>query len=171
MLQIVEQTPVRLVLQDRRPRAAIAAGAVAVLSGLMVISLSLLGVQRLIGTNVDYPLVRGFGLIVFLLFALALALIGGMATLSFAHGISCVFDRENEAFVIRRINLFRPQEIRHSIYGIERLDIERNDEVRAFGLFIVLKSGERVPMAAISMLDEDHMQHLAQQIRAFLRGG
>lgn len=171
MLRIVEHSPTRLVLQDRRPRAALAALAVAALSTMMVLSLSVQGVQRLIGTDVDFPLVRGLGLVVFLLLGAGLALIGGLAALNFGYGTLCVLDRASEAFILRRINLFRPQEIRHSIYGVARVDVEINDEVKAYGLFVVLRSGERIPLTAISMLDEAHMQHLVDQMRAFIRAG
>lgn len=171
MLQITEESPVRLVLQDRRPRAAAAALLVAGVSALMVVSLSIQGIQRFSGVAVDYPLVRGLGLVIFLLLGAGLALIGGLAALSFAYGTSCIFDRERESFVLRRMNVFRPQEIRHSLYGVARIDVEINDEVRAYGLFVVLRSGERIPLTAISMLDEAHMQHVVAQMRAFLRAG
>lgn len=169
MLKIVEQSPTRLVLQDRRPRAALVAAAFTGISALIVVSLSAQGIQSFGNDAVDFRLLRVLGLAVFLAVCLGLVVVGGLATLNFRHGVTAVFDRERESFIVRRMNLFRPQEIAHPIYGVDRVDVETNDEIRAYGLFVVLRSGERIPLAAISMLDHDHMAQVVAAMRTFLR--
>lgn len=170
MLQIIEHTPTRLVLRDRRPSVALVAALFTGISTVTLIVLGAQGIQRLfIDGTADLTVLRALTLVIFMGGGAALVLMGIAATLSFNQGITCVFDREAESLTISRVDIFRTVQHSYPIYGVARIDVETNDEVRAYGLFIVLHSGERVPLAAIPMIDREHMEHIVAELRAFLR--
>jgi hypothetical protein len=167
MLRIVHHTSDQLVLRDHRPYASLTAWVIVVSSTLALVIFAAQTVE-LIGRNpsalqlmtATLFLLLGVGFIVFSLFLLA----------NFTGGTTCTLDRNDATLVIRRIEWFRPREISYPIYAVARVDIERNKDVQAFGIFVVLQSSERIPLAALPLIEQQHVQELVQVLRDFLRG-
>ncbi|MFW5748724.1 MAG: hypothetical protein ACOCYT_03840 [Chloroflexota bacterium] len=160
----------RLVLRDQRPTA----GVVAVIFIFMSISAVLLLFFQAVSIFADrIGRFDGFlwllGTVVFIGLGVGFVLLGVMAALHFLVGTTCVLDREAEEISVERVEWFRAREERHSIYGISRIEVEANPEVHAFGVFIVLRSNQRIPVASFHDQDEDAMRALVERMRAFLQ--
>ena len=172
MLKIAEHTPHRLVLKDQRALGAALAGLFTLFSLIALFLLVIQGVEifswRLENEGrLNVLQVLTFGL--FVLFGAAFVVIGILTTLGFAQGVTFTLDKREEVMHLRRMRFFRLQQETRSIYGISHVEVETNTDLRAYGLFLVLRSGERLPLAAMSMLDQEHMEHLVKQVRTFLR--
>jgi hypothetical protein len=95
--------------------------------------------------------------------------IGVFATLNFGRGVTCVFDKSTGEMTLAKMKVFRRQQTTHSIYGISHFDVETNTDVRAYGVFMILRSGESIPIASFSFLDREPMEALLSRVRGFLR--
>lgn len=171
MLQVIEQTPRRLVLRDQRSTAGLVALVFVALSvsGALTLLLQLVtGFSERIG-RFDGPYWL-LGMVVFLLLALGFVGLGLVAAVHFLVGVTCVLDKDRETVVIRQAGVLRPQQREVSIYAVSHIDVEHNIEVHAFGVFLVLRHYERVPVASFHQQDEDAMRALVKEMRAFLRG-
>lgn len=172
MLKIVEHTPNRLVLQDRHTGAVAFAGCFTLVSALSLVMLGVQGVDSLIlhDDQRDLLAIRLIGFGVFLLIGAGFLMMAVGALLHFWHGITCVFDKDAEVMTLHNMKLFRRDVQSWPIYGVSHLDAEFNADIRVYGLFVVLRSGERIPIATVPMIDEAHAQELKRQVRGFLRG-
>lgn len=170
MLQIVQQTPQRLVLQDRQPAAQVASWVFLIVS---IGALALFAMQALESLSRAESLepIRLLGVSVFLLLGLGFVAIGLLAVANFTGGVTCILDRQAGTVTIQRVDFFRRSEFSHAIYSVSHLDVETNADVQAYGLFIVLRSGERLPLAAFPLVEQAHVEQLRRQMRDFLRGG
>jgi len=107
-------------------------------------------------------------MVVFLGLISGLVVLGALATRHLSYGVHCEFDRYHETLIIRRIGIFQPVEIRHSIYAVARVDTQHNAEIGMYGLFLVMKNGDRTPLASFYMVDEAEMKAVINEIRTFL---
>jgi hypothetical protein len=57
-----------------------------------------------------------------------------------------------------------------SIYAISHVETTQNTEMNAYGVFLVMKSGEHIPLASFYKVDEASMKAVINEIRTFLRG-
>ena len=170
MLQITEQTPTRMVLEDKRHTASIIAGFFTIVSAGSVLLLGYQAVQSLIlGAPKDLMGWRYFGTAFFLLILIGVMALGALATLHFLRGTTWTLDKDAEVITWTGTNFIRPVENRYPIYGVSRLDVETSPEMRAYGLFLVLRTGERIPIAAFAMMDSEHMERVVGEVRTFLR--
>lgn len=172
MLKVTENTATKLVLKDQNQLGGLIAGVFTVFSGISVLLTIAQGIEaftlRLQNEGHLAPLqVATF--LMFVAFGMAFTAILTATTFHFGRGVIFILDKTNEVMSLQRMGLFRMKHITHSIYGISHVDVEQNTDVQAYGLWLVLRSGERIPLGAISMLDEDHMETLLKQIRSFLR--
>jgi L-cystine uptake protein TcyP (sodium:dicarboxylate symporter family) len=172
MLKITEHTSTRLVLKDQRIVGALLAGLFTLFSLIALLLLVIQGIEifswRLENDGrLNAIQVMTFGM--FVVFGMVFVILGLLTTLGFGLGVTFTLDKTDEVMQLRRMRLFRLHHETHSIYGISHLDVETNTDLQAYGLFLVLRSGERIPLAAISMLDQEHMERLVKQVRAFLR--
>jgi hypothetical protein len=170
MLQVIEQTPDHLILRDQRPSA----GIVAVIFTVLSFSATALLAAQFIAIYTDRitrfdGLLWLVGMSVFLALCTGFTVLGVLASRHFLIGPACLIDRDSESIVIERIGLMRRHQETYSLYGVSHIDIQHNDEVHAFGVFLVLKSHQRVPVASFHDQDEDAMRALVADIRAFLR--
>lgn len=163
-MQIIENTNTRLVLQRKRPVMAAVMGLFTLMSGLALVNLFIQGVPRIEQLNF-FQLVSW---LVWLLLALAMVSVGVMATINMARGITCIFDKDSETFAIWRPHFMGMQTTEHSIWGIKRVDVIRNDEMRLLALFVILRSNEKIPLTTMPQHDEGAIYELANTIRAFL---
>ncbi len=168
MLKITEHTPRRLVLEDRRISVAIFAAFFSVVSAFSVLVMLFQGIEALFVIGRTMTLLRLIGLMIFIGISIGFTGLGIAAAIGFANGISCVLDKDMESFQLKSMNIFRRQQQSGSIYAISHLAVEKNTELKAYAVFIVLRSGERLTLAAFHEVDEVPMRQLIQQVRAFL---
>lgn len=170
MLQIIDQTPSRVILQDRRPYTAFVAAVFTLISIVSLLLTLWQGAQAIIlRAQSENIILRLLGLGVFTGLG-ALFIVGGVfITVNISRGITCILDKQTGTLSLVSMGFLRNQRIQHSLYGVAHLDVETNTETRAYGLFFVLRSGERIPLAAFAFIDHDHMETVVAQVRAFLR--
>lgn len=172
MLRITEKTPTRLVLRDQRKIGAFVAGIFTTLACIAVLLVIVQGIESfgldLQDTGELNPL-QVFTFAMFVSFGLFFVGVGAMTVVNFGRGMTFVLDKAEEVMRLQRVGIFKMRYTTHSIYSISHIDIDTNTDVRAYGLFLVLRSGERIPLTSIPMIDEDHMEDTVKQVRQFLR--
>ncbi len=172
MLEVIEQSPRRLVMRDQRPTAGMIAVIFVILSvgavALLIIQFLSIFAERLGQFDGFLWMV---GTVMFIALGIGFVILGMVAALHFLIGTTCVLDKDAEEFVIERVAFFRTQAERHSIYGISRINVQENEEVHAFGVFVVLKSGQHVPIASFHNQDEDAMRAIVRELLQFLQTG
>jgi hypothetical protein len=94
---------------------------------------------------------------------------GALLGASASRGVRCILDKHAETVTIEKTRWLRSRTTTHSIYGVARAEAERNEDVRVFGIFLVLRSGERLALATLPLYDEDAAQHIVRTIRQFLQ--
>ncbi len=169
MLQIVQHTPTRMILRDRQPAAQVAAWVFLMVSLGALATFTIQALEALGRADSIEP-ARLLGVALFVLLGLGFVALGLLAVANFTGGVTCVLDRETATVTIQRVDFFRRSEFRHAIYSVSHLEVETNADVQAYGLFIVLRSGERVPLAAVPLIEQAHVEQLRRQVREFLRG-
>jgi hypothetical protein len=151
MLRIIEHTPTRLVLRDDRRIQRAAAFLFTALSALSVTLLLLQAYQRTSPALAMFVLIE-VGFVTLGLFMLT-------------HRVTVILDKGVETVTIHR----RSTTIRQSIYGVSGLSVETNDEASLYGVYLVLRSGERIPLASLPQHDREHVEAMVRTVRAFLR--
>lgn len=170
MLQFVEQTPRRVVLRDQRPTAGLVALVFTFLS-LSAVLMLLAQLIAMFGERVGQfdGLLWLLGMVMFTALGLGFVALGAMASAHFLIGSACMLDKDSGRFIIQRVDFFRRKFELHKIDGIRRIDVQENREVHAFGVFVVLKNGQRVPIASYHQQDEEAMRAMVAHLRDFLR--
>lgn len=169
MLRIIHTTPTHLILKDQRRWATLFAFLFTLIS-IIALLIFIFQIADIVQTRFerDGMLWVMVTLIFFMLIG-GLVMLGIIATLHLSYGVHCEFNRANERMVIRRIGLFRPTETHHSIYAISHLDTQHNIEIGMYGVFLVMKNAERIPLASFYEVDEANMTAVINEIRTFLR--
>lgn len=171
MLKIAESSPTRLILTDKRHVASILALMFTLISaGAWVIFVAQIATIMHSRYERDGMLWVMVMLIFFLLIS-SLVILGAIATRHLSYGIRCEFDRTTQTLTIHHIGIFRPVRTEYSIYAISHLETPHNQEIDMYGVFLVLKHGEKIALAAYYAVDEMEMQRVTNEIRTFLRGG
>ncbi|MCU0499660.1 MAG: hypothetical protein MUF87_20100 [Anaerolineae bacterium] len=166
MLEITESTPRRLVLVQTRPTLTFLA---VVFTGFSGCSLILILVQSVQIALADPQVLGEISWVIsvgtFWLIGVGLVIFGVIGCWQIAQGVRLTFDKDAESVVLQRAR----RQNHHSIYGVLRLEAERNELARAYGLFLVLRSGERIAITAVPEGDRDQLEHLLQTVRHFLQ--
>lgn len=170
MLKITEQTPRRLVMEDRRIAASIFAVMFTLISVFSIVVILVQGFEALFIIGTTMTALRVMGLLVFIVIGIGFTVLGVVAALGFANGVSCVMDKDAEVVLLERMNIFRKQKQSLPIYAVSHLDVEENAELRVYGVFLVLLSGERLSLTTFRTVDEVPMRELVRAVRVFLRG-
>lgn len=165
-MRIVEESDTRLVLRQQRRGMSVALGIFTILSAFLVFNLIVQGLQRFDAMN----LLEVYNWLIFILLSALIAAFGALVWARIGRGTQCIFDREQETVTIEQARLFGRRQRVETIFAISHLELTRNDEVRVIGLFLVLRSSERIALATLPHFDEDHAENLARHVRAFLRG-
>lgn len=169
MLRIIHTSSTRLILKDQRRWGTFFASLFTLIS-IMAFILFISQIASILSSRYERD-----GLLWMMVMLIFLGLIGGLviggilATRHLSYGVHCEFDRHAETLVIRRIGIFHPIEIRHSIYAVGQVEAQHNPEIGMYGLFLVMKNGERTPLASFYMVDEAEMKAVINEIRTFLR--
>ncbi|MCU0480587.1 MAG: hypothetical protein MUE54_05170 [Anaerolineae bacterium] len=169
MLKVIYTTPTHLILKDQRRWATVFASLFTLISIIafiiFIFQIADIVENRLERDGMLWVMVALF----FFMLIGGLVVIGIIATRHLSYGVHCEFDRTQEVMVIRRIGLLRPIETRHSIFAISRIETQHNAEIGMYGVFLVMKSGERIPLASFYEVDEGDMTAVINEIRTFLR--
>lgn len=170
MLKVIEESPSRLVLRDQRPTAGIIAAVFTGFSVFTVLAVAYQGIDLLI-IRADRDLIgmRLVGMALFLAFGIGFTLIGVMAYQHFTKGVTLVLDKAREIMHLQKVNIFRVTQREDPIYGISRIEVQTDERMRVYALYVVLRTGEKIPVAAMSSVDEADMERAVNAIRAFLR--
>lgn len=164
-MTILEQTAQRLVIRYRRDGMAWVLALFTVLSTFMVFNV-------LAGGVMQWPNLNPFERIAWLVWTTVSVLcVGGGAWLwnTARQGVTCALDHTSETCVIRKAYRLGTTEDQHAIYAVSHLATERNDEINMLGIFVVLRSGERIPLAIVPPHDEPEARQIMQTARNFLR--
>lgn len=169
-MQMIEHTPTRLVLRKRAPLLAvmIALFSVSSFAGLLVIPAQ--GIVNVIARGTPDMLTRVLSLVGLLALGLLFVSIGTLAAISAGRGIRCVFDKEAESVTVRKIGVLRMQTTIHPIYGVSHLELTPNRENNMIGVFLVLRSGQRIALCAEAASERERLEMLTRHVRQFLKG-
>lgn len=164
-MHILEQTAERLVIRYRRDVMAWGLAIFTVLSVLMVFNV-------IVGGIIQWPRLNPLERIAWLAWALVSLVCtgGGLLLWNTAwRGVVCTLDRQRETCTIRKAHRLGICEKQHAIYAVSHLATERNDEIDMLGVFVVLRNGERIPLAVAGPHDESEAYQIVQTARTFLR--
>lgn len=165
-MKIIEDTSQRLVIRFQRGLMAVAIAGFTILSVLVVINLVIQGTSMLL---LRYEGWRVLTLFVWTLVGLVMIALGVVSWSNVGRGITCTFDKVKETVTIRQPHWFRMEEVTHSIYSVSHVDLLENSETRSFGIFMVLRSGERIALATVPIFEEAEVRGLVNHVRSFLR--
>jgi hypothetical protein len=166
MLQIIEHTPTRLVLQDRAPFMGLAFGLFTLFSLLFMVLLPGYNIIRLLPAGVTLQVLA---LAAILIVGCLFVYLGIGAALLILHGVTCIFDRPAATLTLTRIRHLRPITSSHPLYGFSHTEVVTNVEIGSCALYIVLRSGEKVLLTTAPVQDQARLEQVRQQIRAFVR--
>ncbi len=169
-MQIVTNQPDKLVL---RSRSWLMGGALAAGALLAVVTVMGTAVWGLVEVSTQRPLPSYYGLrVILLLLVFALGVIvawaGGTTAARVLRGVTCTFDRPDETVTVIRTDGFRSETRQHSLYGVSHALVLQNDEMRTLALYLVLRSGERIPLGVCSEYDADVAERFVQNVKGFL---
>ena len=163
-MHIVAHTAQRLVLRQRRAGMALVMSLFSVMSAFTLANMLIQGRQR-------WQLFGGWQWLswfIWLAFLALLLAVGVLAAFSMWHGVTCIFDRAKECVTVRRARFLRVSLQTLPIYSVSHLAIEQNPEVHVFGIFLVLRSGERIALATVPLHDEEEMRQNTRAVKDFL---
>lgn len=164
-MHILEQTPTRLVLYRRRSGMALLMGVFTLLSVFWFVNLLIQGFTRWRNAPDIGQLVAW---LMWVSVAAVLAGLGALSLASAALGVRLTFDKITATLTIQKPRYLFNVTQEYSLYSLLRLDVERNDEVRVWGVFMVLRSGERLPLTTFPLHDETAVREFTQLLRNFL---
>lgn len=164
-MKILEHDAEQLVIRYRRDVMAWTLAIFTILSLLMVVNV-------LAGGVTQWPRLNPLERIAWLVWSgVAVVCAGGGLLLwnTARWGVTCAFDRTSETCTITRALRLQRIAQRESIYAISHLATEYNDEIKMVGIFVVLRSGERIPLAVVPPHDEAEAYQIVRTARDFLR--
>lgn len=170
MLKISSSSPTRLILKDQRRWATLFALIFTLIStGALLIFIS--QIASIIASRYERDgMLWVMVMLIFFLLIGSLVLIGAIATRHLSYGVHCDFDRTHETLTIRRIGIVRPIQTHYSIYALSHIETVQNHEISMYGVYLVLKNGDKIPLASYYTVDEAEMKSVINEIRTFLRG-
>ncbi len=163
-MHIVEQNDTRLVLRQRRLGMGLVMGLFTALMGFTLLNVFVQGFQRLSGLNSW----QAISWVIWLGFIGFLLVVGILSAASMLQGVTCTLDRERETAAVRRARFLRSARQTFPIYSVSHLAVEQNPEVRVFGVFLVLRSGERIALATVPPHEQEPMDRTARAVKRFL---
>ena len=164
-MKITEQTTTRLVIQHQRRTMAWVLALFTLLSFIFLLMTLYNGIRAI----ENFRGWQWFGWVTWVIFALVLVVIGVRMLTKTGTGITLIFDRNTEQLTLQHRRFINTHEQHYSIYAVSQIDVEGNDEFRVYGVFLVLRSGERIALATVPVYDEADVRQISKQVRAFLR--
>lgn len=163
-MHIIEHSPTRLILQQRRPMMGAVMALFTLFSVWMLFNVLAQGMHQL----EQFEVVNFISWLMWVLLGGFLTYLGATTCYASLCGTRCVFDRTAEV-----VTLDRPQGLhllhqQFPIYAMSQLDVETDPDERAFGLFLVLRDRRRIPFATLPIYEEQAVKHLRDEVRRFL---
>jgi hypothetical protein len=171
-MQILENQPDRLTLRNRSMLFGVMFAVGALLWLFVVMGTAVSGTVR-VATQTPPPDLIGwrlFGLAVVFVFGVFFTWLGAQTAITTLRGTTCIFDRTAETVTVLQPGGWRSQQQQHSLYGVSHAHVEHNDEFSTFALYLVLRSGERIPLGVLHEFQRAEVDATVQTIRAFLQG-
>lgn len=171
LLQIVVNEPERLVLHNRSYLMGGMLGFGAGLSVFTVIGVAVWGAFNLTAQTPlpTYYWLRMLLLLIVFVMGCAFAWVVATTAMNLWRGTRCAFDRAAESVTVTRANGWRTEIHAHSIYGVSHALLEPNVELRSLALYLVLRSGQRIPLGTFSAFEQDAAERAVRNVKAFLR--
>lgn len=164
-MYIAEESPTQLIIKSKRGMMAIAMTLFVIFSLFTVVMIFMYGLQML---AMDFTWWRLLGYLVWQPLSIALVVVGIMFWNNAMRGLEVTFDRQAESVTIRQPKILRMKEQHHSIYSIQRMEMEHIPEARMFAVYIVTKASEKIPIGSVSHFDEEATRDLVKQVRLYL---
>lgn len=169
MLRVIERTPARLILRERRISSMVSAlGFLAV--SLLVIAATLVQALQRIQLDGGIEGGRAAALLVFMSAEAMFVLLAVGRLVSSLRGVTLAFDREGEQVTLSRGGLLRGQHHRFSIYGVSHLRVEQNTDTQTLAMMLVLRSGQQHLVTTAPHFEQSEALAIVQEVRAILRG-
>jgi hypothetical protein len=170
-MQIIENQPERLILQNRSLLFGVVFALGAVLWVVVVIGTAIWGTLNVSRPPVsDMYMVELFGLGVMFVFGVVFSWLGAQTAITVLRGTTCTFDRTTEQVTVTTPERLHLRQDHHSIYGVSHAYAEHNDDLHTFALYLVLRSGERIPLGTCQEFEQDEVETIVKTVRAFLKG-
>lgn len=163
-MQIVEHTTDKLVIRHRRLEMAAVMVLFTVMSVFLLINTVVQGVPRLGILNAGQLV----SWIIWLVFAGGLTVLGVMMSNTAGRGTRCTFDRDAETVCLQKPNLLSADSDEASLYSVSHVMVERNEDVKALGVYLVLRSGEKRILASVPLHETEEAHEVARTVRGFL---
>lgn len=171
-MRIVEQSPRKITLRDQHPIGGLFALLFTLISVLALL-LFILQIWQMFSERITQH-DGALWLVVVLIFVLigvGFITLGLMGVLQFWLGTVCILDWDAEEITIRSVNFLTPKTERYSIYGISHVQVDHNAELAAYSVWMVFKTGQRIPLTAYPDRERDAVQKLVLVLRQFLITG
>lgn len=169
MLHITEQNTTRLVLRDRSPGLGAAMVLFTLLCLGLMVAAPLHNMALLLFAPKSANALRLFSLATLAVLGAVLAALGATTSAQLWRGTTCIFDRRAASVTIIRPYIFRLRQIELPLYAVSHLEIETTSEARAYALHLVLRSHERILLSSVPASDQELIETVRAQVRAFLR--
>lgn len=163
-MRLIEHTPNRLTLGQQRPLLAAAMLAMLGLSLLLVLNLATQTAQRA-------DLFTGWqwiGLVVWGGLALGLVAFSVWTLNAGLRGTRLTFDRDAQTVTLRRHHQLGLRVQEYPIFAVSGLELVHNTELNIYALVLLLRSGQKVPLATASPYAEAELRRLVKLVREFL---
>lgn len=170
VMQIIEHMPTRLVLCKRTPLLAAMIALFTVISFAGLVFVPAQGIVNVIARGAPDMPTRVLSLLGFLALGTCFVITGTLAAISAGRGVRCVFDKEAEIVTVRKTRLLWMHTTTHPIYGVSHLELASNHENSMVGLFLVLRSGQRIALCAEPASEGERLEALVRAVRQFLKG-
>ncbi len=170
-MQILEESNTRLVLRDRSVIFGIVIGVGAVLAVFTMVSVAGYGLADLYRRSAEFTLIelRIFMLAAIGLMGVAFASLGAVACLNTIRGITCAFDAEAATVTVTQPKVLRNETVAYPIYGVSHAFMETNEEIEACAVYLMLRTGQRIPLSTCSIHERAEAEALVDRIKLFLR--
>lgn len=171
-MQILENQPDRLTLRNRSLLFGAMFAVGALLWLFVVVGTAVSGTVRVTTQSPppDLYWMRLAGLAVVFAFGVGFAWLAAQTALTTLRGTTCTFDRGAATVTVHGPDGWRARHQQHSLYGVSHAHVEHNAELDTFALYLVLRSGERIPLGVCHAFQRAEVETTVQTIRAFLRG-
>ncbi|MFQ3646010.1 MAG: hypothetical protein SNJ54_09350 [Anaerolineae bacterium] len=163
-MRLLEQTPTRLTLGQNRPVLALSMVAMLGLSVLLLFNLLWQTAQR----GELFTPAQWVGLVIWAGLALGLIAFSAWTLNVGLRGTRLIFDRDTQTVTLRRPFRLGLREQRFSIYAVSGLELIHNAELKIYALVLILRSGEKLPLATGSPYAEEQLRRLVKLVREFL---
>ena len=168
-MQILEQTPTRMVIRQRHQIMGFAVAIFILFSLLSLILLLWQGVNIFFTPDYEFQFWQILSFWIWIAFSVSFVGLGILIFNNMIRGTICILDRITEKVSIERPRWIRISKQEFPIYAVSHWTLQKLPEARSIAIFIVLRSGEQIPFVSVPSYEEENAQTLIREVRAFLK--